>query len=74
MRKLTLVLPILAVALLWSMPSSIPIAAIAIMVMGFSLGAEVDAIAYLVSRYFGARSFGNVTFSITDRYGMRLNI
>ncbi len=54
---IAMVLPIAAVSLLWSMPSVITLAALSIMIMGFSLGAEVDAIAYLVSRYFGVRNY-----------------
>ena len=33
-------------------------AAIAILIFGFSLGAELDIVAYLTSRYFGRENFG----------------
>jgi MFS family permease len=36
------------------------IAVLAIVALGFAVGAEIDAVAYLVTRHFGLRSFGAV--------------
>jgi MFS family permease len=36
----------------WSIPATL--------LLGFGLGAETDAVPYLVSRYFGLRSFGEI--------------
>lgn len=50
--------PILAMALLLAAPGSILAAATAMLLLGLSLGAEVDACSYLAARHFGMRSFG----------------
>ena len=42
------------------LPSSIPVAIVAVMLVGLGVGAEVDLIAYLMSRYFGLGSFGEI--------------
>ncbi len=51
-------LPIIAILLLIAVPGSIAAAAIAVLIFGFSLGAELDIVAYLTSRYFGRENFG----------------
>lgn len=51
-------LPIVGIALIVALPGSIPAAAIAVMIFGLSLGAELDVIAYLTSRYFRTEHFG----------------
>jgi predicted MFS family arabinose efflux permease len=51
-------LPIVAILLLIEIPGSIMIASIAVLIFGFSLGAELDIVAYLTSRYFGRENFG----------------
>ena len=51
-------LPVLAILLLIAVPGSIIAAAIAVLIFGFSLGAELDIVAYLTSRYFGRENFG----------------
>ncbi len=51
-------LPIAAILLLIGLPGSIAAAAIAVLIFGFSLGAELDIVAYLTSRYFGRENFG----------------
>jgi predicted MFS family arabinose efflux permease len=45
-----------AILLLW--PGSGPVAAAAVLLLGLSLGAELDCVAYLTTRHFGMRSFG----------------
>jgi predicted MFS family arabinose efflux permease len=51
-------LPILALLLLIKVPGSLAAASLAILIFGFSLGAELDIVAYLTSRYFGRENFG----------------
>ena len=51
-------LPIIALLILIQFPGSIPAAVVAILIIGLSLGAELDVIAYLTSRYFGRENFG----------------
>jgi len=51
-------LPILGIVLLIQMPGSVVAASIAVLIFGFSLGAELDIVAYLTSRYFGRENFG----------------
>ena len=51
-------LPILGVLILIYVPGSVPAAAIAVLIFGLSLGAELDVMAYLTSRYFRLENFG----------------
>ncbi len=51
-------LPIIGILLLINMPGSIVAASAAVLIFGFSLGAELDIVAYLTSRYFGRENFG----------------
>ncbi len=51
-------LPMLAILLLIQLPGSLAAAAAAVLILGFSLGAELDIVAYLTSRYFGRENFG----------------
>ena len=37
-----------------------PMAGLAILLIGFGLGAEIDVVAYMVARYFGIRSFSTI--------------
>lgn len=37
-----------------------PMASLAILLIGFGLGAEIDVVAYMVARYFGIRSFSTI--------------
>lgn len=54
----TIVLPVITLLLLLAMPGSVPAAFLAVMLMGLSLGAEVDAVAFLAGHYFGVRHYG----------------
>ena len=54
----SMVLPIIPCALLLAFPGSVPMAAAAVLVLGLSLGVELDAVAYLVSRHFGMLHYG----------------
>jgi MFS family permease len=51
-------LPIAAFLLLLLARGSAPAATAAALVLGLSLGAELDTVAYLTTRHFGLRSFG----------------
>jgi len=53
-------LPIIAYAILIARPGSVPAATVATLVLGLALGAELDILAYLVSRYFPIRNFGTL--------------
>jgi MFS family permease len=52
-------LPVVSFLLLL-VANTTPIAVTAILLLGLSLGAEVDIIAYMVGRYFGTRIFGTI--------------
>ncbi len=51
--------PMIGIALLL-FTSAASVAAIATILVGIGLGAEVDLIAFLLSRYFGMRAFGEI--------------
>lgn len=59
----SMILPIIPCALLLAVPGSVPAAAVAVLVLGFALGVELNAVAYLVSRHFGMLHYG-VLFGI----------
>lgn len=54
----SLLMPLVSCILLISQPGSASVAVFAVFVLGFSLGAELDAVAYLSTRHFGMRNFG----------------
>jgi len=51
-------LPIASYAILLASPGSVSAATAAALILGLALGAELDILAYLVSRYFPIRNFG----------------
>ena len=51
-------LAIIPSALLLAYPGSVTVTGFAVMILGLSLGAELDAVAYLATRHFGLRNFG----------------
>ena len=51
-------LPLISCAALLAGEQSIPLAIVAAIGLGLSLGSEVDSIAYLTVRYFGLRDYG----------------
>ncbi|HKX78464.1 MAG TPA: MFS transporter [Novosphingobium sp.] len=53
-----MVMPAIAIALMLGLPESVAALCAAAVIMGSSMGAEFDAVAYLVTRHFGLRSFG----------------
>lgn len=54
----SVLMPIISCALLLSMPGVVGAAMVAAAVLGLSLGAELDAVAYLATRHLGLRNFG----------------
>lgn len=56
----SMLLPIIPCAILLMFPGSIPLASLAVIVLGLSLGVELDAVAYLVGRHFGMRNYGTL--------------
>ncbi len=56
----SMLLPIIPCTLLLMFPGSIPLASLAVVVLGLSLGVELDAVAYLVGRHFGMRNYGTL--------------
>lgn len=65
-------LPILACSMLIFFDGSTAMAAAVAVLIGASVGAEVDVLAYLSSRYFGMRRFGTLFGTITG--GISLGI
>jgi MFS family permease len=51
-------MPIIGALVLLEWPGSVPAATLAVVIFGLSLGAELDILAYLTSRYFRLASFG----------------
>lgn len=54
----SLLLTVIACTLLLGFPPSVPVAVLAVLLLGSSMGAELDAVAYLTTRHFGLKSFG----------------
>lgn len=54
----SVLLPIISCVLLLSMPGVAGAAMVATVLLGLSLGVELDAVAYLATRHLGLRSFG----------------
>jgi MFS family permease len=57
---LSVTMPVVAVLVLLAVPGSALAAGAACVVLGLSVGAEVDCAAYLAARHFGLRSFGTL--------------
>lgn len=55
-----LCMPMIAITLLVQLPTSIPAAIAAVLIIGLALGAELDLLAYITSRYFDLRYFGTL--------------
>lgn len=55
---------------LMNLDGSYPLAIVASILVGLCLGAEVDAVAYLTSRYFGLRSYGVMYAVLGGTYGV----
>ncbi len=55
-----LCMPVIAILLLIQLPTSVPAAIAAVLIIGLALGAELDLLAYITSRYFDLRYFGTL--------------
>jgi MFS family permease len=55
---ISVALPVAAFLLLLLAPGSVPAIILAALILGLSIGAELDTVAYLTTRHFGLRSFG----------------
>ncbi|MBB4631109.1 MFS family permease [Sphingosinicella soli] len=67
-------LPIYACLMLLFFDGSTIMAATIAILIGAAVGAEVDALAYLSSRYFGMRSFGTLFGSITGAISLGIGL
>lgn len=56
----SVLLPIIPVCLFLAAPGSLPMAIVAVAILGLALGGELDAIIYLSSRFFGLLNFGTL--------------
>ena len=56
----SLLIPVISAALVLAYPGSVTAATFAVLILGFSLGAELDCVAYLTTRHFGLRNFGTI--------------
>ncbi len=56
----TFLVPLIGVSVLWSGTSTFSYLVCTAVCFGLSLGAEVDIIGFLIGRYFGLRSYGQV--------------
>ena len=63
-------MPVIGSLILIATPGSVPAAAAAVLIFGLSLGAELDIMAYLTSRYFKAESFGMMFGTIGGFVGL----
>jgi predicted MFS family arabinose efflux permease len=63
-------MPIASCLLLLAFPGSIAAAGGAALILGLSLGAELDAVAYLTTRHFGMRSFGVLFGTVGGALGL----
>jgi predicted MFS family arabinose efflux permease len=57
-------LPVIAILLLTQLPNSVPAAIAATLIIGLALGAELDLLAYITSRYFDLAWFGTLFSTI----------
>lgn len=62
---ISVLLPMAPIYFFLAHPGDYPIAALGWFVIGLSMGAEVDTVAYLAARHFGMRSFGTIFGTIS---------
>jgi MFS family permease len=67
--RIFLALPALALAILY-VRTDLPSAYLAAGLLGLAAGAEVDLLSYLVSRYFGLRSYGAIYGTALSLFGL----
>ncbi len=56
----SLLVPVISCLLILAFPGSVPVASAAVLILGLSLGAELDCVAYLTTRHFGMKNFGTI--------------
>ncbi|MCB2049184.1 MAG: MFS transporter [Novosphingobium sp.] len=56
----SLLVPAISAVLILAYPGSIPMASVAVLILGLALGAELDCVAYLTTRHFGLKAFGTI--------------
>lgn len=56
----SLLVPVVSSLLILAFPGSVPVASAAVLILGLSLGAELDCVAYLTTRHFGMKNFGTI--------------
>lgn len=57
---ISLGMPAISATLLLLAPGSVPVAIVAAAILGLSIGAELDSVIYLATRYFGLRNYGTL--------------
>ncbi|MFA5494013.1 MAG: MFS transporter [Porticoccaceae bacterium] len=67
---LAFALPALGALMLLSLDGSYLMSALTGVVVGLCLGAEIDALAYMTSRYFGVRAYGKIYGIMTSCYSV----
>jgi MFS family permease len=63
-------MPMFGSLVMIAMPGSIPAAAVAVVIFGLALGAELDILAYLTSRYFKVTSFAMLFATVGGFIGL----
>lgn len=56
----SLLLPVIGCLVLAAGPTSLPLIYVSVLLIGFAAGAELDLMAFLVSRYFGLRHYSTI--------------
>jgi MFS family permease len=56
----SLLVPVISSLLILAYPGSVSVASLAVLILGLSLGAELDCVAYLTTRHFGMKNFGTI--------------
>ncbi|MCB2062544.1 MAG: MFS transporter [Novosphingobium sp.] len=56
----SLLAPAISAMLVLANPGSVTMASAAVLILGLSLGAELDCVAYLTTRHFGLKNFGTI--------------
>lgn len=67
-------IPGIACFMLWSLPITPVSGPLIALVIGLSLGSEIDVVAYLSSRYFGLRRYGLIYGILISVYSLAVGI
>ena len=70
LAALSVLLPVAGILILINFPGSVPAASAAVLIFGLSIGAELDIVAYLTSRYFRLENFGFLFGTIAGFIGL----